>query len=44
LLDKSAFSYWYPQTGEWTAEPGIFTVYIGSSSVDIHLQAEIELL
>lgn len=44
LLDKTAFSYWYPQIREWTAEPGIFNILIGSSSADIHLQAEIELL
>jgi beta-glucosidase len=43
LLDRSAFSYWYPKTKTWTAEPGKFIILVGSSSADIHLQEEVEL-
>ena len=44
LLNKKAFSFWNPETKDWLAEKGIFKIHIGSSSTDIKLTKEIELL
>lgn len=43
-LRKKDFSFWNPKTGEWFAEEGKFIIHIGSSSRDIKLKKEIELL
>ncbi|MBW2643080.1 MAG: glycoside hydrolase family 3 C-terminal domain-containing protein, partial [Deltaproteobacteria bacterium] len=43
-LDKKDFSFWNPETKDWFAEKGEFKIHIGSSSVDIRLTKEIELL
>lgn len=43
-LDKKAFSFWNPATRDWFAEKGKFIIRIGSSSKDIKLTKEIELL
>ena len=43
-LDKKDFSFWNPETKGWFAERGKFIIYIGSSSKDIRLKKEIELL
>ncbi|HEX9933614.1 MAG TPA: glycoside hydrolase family 3 N-terminal domain-containing protein, partial [bacterium] len=42
-LDKSAFAFWNPATGDWFIEKGKFMVLVGSSSGDIRLKREIEL-
>jgi len=44
ILDKNDFSFWNPETKGWFAERGRFMIYIGSSSRDIRLKKEIELL
>jgi beta-glucosidase len=43
-LDKKAFSFWNPETKDWYAEKGKFIIHVGSSSNDIRLQKELELL
>jgi beta-glucosidase len=43
-LNKKDFSFWNPQTKGWFAEKGKFIIHIGSSSRDIRLKKEIELL
>ena len=43
-LDKRALSFWNPQTSGWFVERGRFIIHIGSSSRDIRLKKEIELL
>ena len=42
-LDRSVFSYWSPQTRDWTIDPGTFEVQLGASSRDIRLKAPIEV-
>jgi beta-glucosidase len=42
-LDRSAFSYWSPETKTWVAEPGRFEIQVGASSRDIRLRAPVEL-
>jgi len=42
-LDRAAFSYWYPATHAWTADPGKFEIQIGASSRDIRLRAPLML-
>ena len=44
LLSKSDFSYWDPATKGWFAEKGSFIIKIGSSSKEIKLEKEVELL
>ncbi len=41
-LNKGDFSFYDEKTHSWKAEPGIFKIYIGSSSRDLHLHDEIE--
>ena len=36
-LDSSAFSYYDPRQGGWVAEPGTFTVLVGSAADDIRV-------
>lgn len=43
-LDKKDFSFWNPATRGWFAERGEFILEIGSSSRDIKLKKEVELL
>ena len=43
-LKRRAFSFWNPATKEWFAEKGKFIIHIGSSSRDVKLKKEIELL
>jgi len=42
-LEKSAFSFYQPSQDAWIAEPGEFTLYIGSSSADIRARKTITL-
>ncbi len=43
-LTKKDFSFWNPYTKDWIAEKGKFILQIGSSSTDIRLKKEIELI
>lgn len=43
-LTKKDFSFWNPETKDWFAEKGKFIIHVGSSSKDIKLKKEIELL
>lgn len=40
-LDNRAFSYWEDRIGDWYAERGEYTVYVGTSSRDLPLTAKI---
>lgn len=42
-LDRSAFSFWHPETKQWTMEPGEFELLIGASSRDIRLTQTLKL-
>lgn len=42
-LSERDLSFWDVQANDWKAEPGIFNVYIGSSSADIKLRGQFEL-
>jgi len=42
-LNKDAFSYFNPQTKEWTVEKGEFSILVGASSSDIRLSQDITL-
>jgi len=43
-LDKTALCFYDVKKKDWIAEPGKFIVYVGSSSRDIRLQGEFELV
>lgn len=43
-LTKNDFSYWDVNTGSWQVEPVKYTIFIGSSSVDIRQTAEFAIL
>ena len=43
-LAKKAFSFWNPDTKDWTAEKGKFIIHVGTSSGEIKLQKEIDLI
>ncbi len=43
-LNKKDFSYWNPEIKNWYVEPGKFIIMIGSSSNEIKLKKEVELL
>ena len=43
-LSKQDFSFWNPETKGWYAERGKFIIHVGSSSRDIRVKKEIELL
>jgi beta-glucosidase len=42
-LDKAAMSYYDPAVHDWVAQPGRFTVLVGSSSRDIRAKGDFEL-
>jgi beta-glucosidase len=42
-LDRRAFSYFDPKQHRWTAEPGDFSILVGSSSAKIELQGKFTL-
>ena len=42
-LDKSAFSYWNPDTKAWYAEPGEFKILVGAASDDVRLEESVVL-
>ena len=39
-LDPRAFSFYDVRKHDWSAEPGAFSILVGSSSADIKLQGE----
>jgi len=41
ILEGEDFSYWNPDTKEWTLEPGEFEIFMGASSRDIKLKGEL---
>lgn len=43
LLDRRAFSYFDAMKHQWTADPGDFTIYVGSSSEQIRLTDHLTL-
>lgn len=43
-LDKDAFSYYNPELHQWVAEPGDFTILLGSSSADIRQEIAVKLV
>lgn len=43
-LTSKDFSYWNPEIKGWYAEPGKFIIMVGSSSADIELTTEVELM
>ncbi|MEJ5170291.1 MAG: glycoside hydrolase family 3 C-terminal domain-containing protein [Fimbriimonadales bacterium] len=42
-LDRRAFQRWDEQTKGWVQDPGTYTIWVGSSSVDRRLQAQLRL-
>ena len=44
ILNKKDFSFWNTATKDWFAEKGKFIINVGSSSQDIKLTKQIELL
>jgi beta-glucosidase len=43
-LDKNAFSFFDETGNSWKAEKGLFNILIGSSSIDIRLEGQMEYL
>jgi beta-glucosidase len=43
VLTKHDLSFWDTKKGGWIAEPGMFNIYIGTSSKDFKLKSTIEL-
>ncbi|MBN1597290.1 MAG: glycoside hydrolase family 3 C-terminal domain-containing protein [Bacteroidales bacterium] len=43
-LGKEDFSFWSPEAKDWIAEPGKFEIRVGSSSDNILLNKEVELI
>lgn len=39
-LDSEAFRFYDPAKHQWQVEPGLFNIYVGSSSADIRLKGE----
>jgi beta-glucosidase len=44
VLGPRSFAAWDPRVHDWVAEPGTFTVLVGSSSEDIRGEASVELV
>lgn len=42
-LDDRAFSYWEERIGDWYAEAGSYTIYVGTSSRDLPLKAQVQV-
>jgi len=42
-LSREAFMYFHPVTRQWTLEPGMFTLYAGSSSADLRLSKKLSI-
>jgi beta-glucosidase len=42
-LDKSAFAYYSEKDSEWKVDPGNYKIAVGGSSVDLKLQADLEI-
>jgi beta-glucosidase len=42
-LDHSAFSFYHPEKLEWTLEPGLFEIAVGSASNNLPLKGTVEL-
>ena len=42
LFDEYAFRFFNVKTNQWEIEPGVYQIYVGSSSVDIHLSGTIK--
>jgi len=42
-LDASSFSFFHPENLEWTLEPGLFEIAVGSSSRDLPLKGTIDI-
>lgn len=42
-LNKRSFSYYDPSKKEWVAEPGVYKVLVGASSIDIKLYGDVKL-
>ena len=38
------FSYWSPENKDWYAEPGKFTIMVGTSSAQIELKKEVKII
>jgi beta-glucosidase len=43
VFPRSAFQFFDPRRGEWVLEPGVFELRVGTSSREIHYQAEIKV-
>jgi beta-glucosidase len=43
VLDPRAFSYWSEEGHDWRIDPGRFTVYVGASSEDTPLTADVNI-
>ena len=43
-LNESALAFYEPTKKQWVAEPGAFEIQAGSSSRDIRLSGEFELM
>jgi len=43
VLDPRAFSYWSEESHDWRIDPGRFTVYVGASSEDTPLTADVNI-
>ncbi|MBN1117426.1 MAG: glycoside hydrolase family 3 C-terminal domain-containing protein [Bacteroidales bacterium] len=43
-LENSAFSFYDPEIHDWKTEPGQFTLFIGTSSVDIDAELTVNLV
>lgn len=43
-LDREAFWYFDTARNAWAVEPGIFEIWVGASSRDIRLKAQVEML
>ena len=44
ILNKYDFSFWDEKINDWNAEPGEFEIIIGSSSNDIRLKTQLNIL